>query len=364
LNFFRINGRRIYYDQLQDGKLEIGEFTDFERSTLNFITEWLTGEKEFSIKTSGTSGNPKTLSFSRKQLISSAQRTLDTFGLRSNDKILVCLNSSYVAGKMMLVRGMVGNLQMDIIDPTSNPLEKYNLGSVDFIALVPNQLKKILDSSSSKLVQIKTILVGGAHIHPELQEKCQSLPSRVFHSYATTETLTHQALRSLNGSDTSEIYSAIQQVSFSTDDRSCLVINDKLLDIENLVTNDVVELMSSTSFRWKGRYDNVINSGGIKIQVEETEQLIAQLLEKQEIFEPFCIVAKEDEVLSQKMVLIIQENKSDLVGIDLLNMLRAELPKYHDPKDIIFVPQIFYTKSGKLDRLKNKQAYIDFHNLK
>ena len=87
-----------------------------------------------------------------------------------------------------------------------------------------------------------------------------------------TETFSHIALRKVNGKDASPVFVALKGISLAQDDRGCLVINTPLLLEESLTTNDVVELLSPDEFTWKGRFDHVINSGGIKIFPEELEK--------------------------------------------------------------------------------------------
>jgi O-succinylbenzoic acid--CoA ligase len=360
LNSLSLNGKTIKFEQILNEEIQQSNLSDLELYSLNFIRDWLTKKAEFVIKTSGSTGMPKTLVFKRDQLKISAHRTLRTFGLKKGDRVLVCLNPYFVAGKLMLVRSLEGKLKMEIVTPSSNPLRKIEIKEqVDFAAFFPNQLEKILEESPQKLNRIKTILVGGAAIHPRLEGELQEVKSQIFHSYATTETLSHQAIRHVNGIDRSETFHSVEGVSFATDERSCLVINDRLLGLKNLVTNDIVDLIDQSSFRWRGRIDNMVNSGGIKIQLEETEDLIRQVLTHNEIKNKFCLLSKPDRALTESLVLIIEMSKDQMQKSHLLDLLNKHLPKYHTPKEIIFVAKLYITETGKVDRIKNTEEYLN-----
>jgi O-succinylbenzoic acid--CoA ligase len=359
LKSFSLNGKIIQFKQVLNHESLLEDFSAFELDTLSFIKDWLTKKAQFAVKTSGSTGTPKTLIFERKQLLGSAQRTIETFGLKKGDRTLICLNPNFIAGKMMLVRGIEAELKMDIIEPSSNPLEKIDPEKqFEFVALFTNQIEKALQKTPEKLDSIKTVLVGGATVFPTLESDLQKVKSQIYHSYATTETLSHLALRCVNGNKKSEIYQAMNGVSFDIDNRSCLVINDTLLGIRRLATNDIVELIDPNSFRWKGRIDNVVNSGGIKIHLEETEELIRQILLDNSIRENFCLVPKPDRALSQILVLLLESSKDETQAAQLLKLIRKEMPKYQAPREIVFVPKLHMTMTGKIDRIKNASVYI------
>ncbi|MCK5470798.1 MAG: O-succinylbenzoic acid--CoA ligase, partial [Cyclobacteriaceae bacterium] len=182
--------------------------------------------------------------------------------------------------------------------------------------------------------------------------------AKVFQSYAMTETLTHVALRKVNGKEKSDIYHALQGVSFSQDTRECLIIHDRILGIEHLITNDVVELVGKKSFRWIGRYDNVINSGGIKIHIEGVENEIHGIFDDMQIQNTFCLLSIPDRKFTNKMILLIEQNESLINEDIILATLKRKLPKYHDPKSVKQVSELILTKSGKIDRKRNTELYL------
>lgn len=264
---------------------------------------------------------------------------------------------------MMIVRAIGGDLNLIIVTPNANPLAQIPPGQIiDFVAMTPLQVECVLRESADKINFINKLLIGGAGLHIQIESKLQKLKTKIYHSYSMTETLTHVALRSVNGIEKSDIYHALKGITFSRDERDCLIIHDRILEIDRLVTKDIVELIDDKSFRWIGRYDNVINSGGIKIQIEEIEKQVKGILHDLGIIQPFCILSIPDSKLTYKMILLIEQGETMLDEAYILRVLKSKLPRYHDPKALKQVPKLIYTKSGKIDRKKNGAVYLPKYN--
>lgn len=356
---FILNRKSFLFQDVLEEKINLGDKSDFELETLAFIRHWLSGQMNFQFQTSGSTGKPKKINFAKNQLRKSALRSIDTFKLKSGETSLTCLNTAFVAGIMMLVRALEGQLKLIIETPCANPLVHIDDGTtIDFCALTPYQVKTVLDETPLKLIQIKTLLIGGAELDPLVENQLQKIKTKVYHSYAMTETLTHVALRKVNGKEKSDIYHALQGVSFSQDDRFCLIIQDQVLEIDHLITNDIVELIDKKSFRWIGRYDNVVNSGGIKIQVEKVEEKIRIIFDDLGIDNSFCLLSVPDKKLNNKLILLIEQKEKLLDEKNMLLTLKNSLPVYHNPKAIMQVAELYFTKSGKIDRKRNSEIYL------
>ncbi len=353
-----LNGNPFLYENLVNGKIELQGKSEFEMTILNFIKDWLSGRNYFLLKTSGSTGKPKTLKFSREQLEKSAIRTIKIFGLQQGQIILACLDIKFVAGVMMLVRAIEGKLNLIIIDPVKLTQKIDNELKIEFCALTPYQFEAIHKKTPETLANIHTILLGGAALNPSLECRMEHISSNIYHGYAMTETLSHVALRKVNGDGKAEIYQAVEGVTFSLDKRGCLIIQDKILDIDGLVTNDLVELIDERSFKWIGRVDNVINSGGIKIQVEKLENKIEDILHESGVNQRFCILSIPDEKLTSKMILLIEQREILIDDVGILDLLKRKLAKYHSPKVLIKVPELVLTNTGKIDRTGNSELYL------
>lgn len=355
---FLLNGKEISIREILDEPVDNLAFSEFELKTVKIIRNWIRKKKRFSFQTSGSTGNPKKITFSRDQIVNSVFRTIKTFNLKEGDTFLSCLNTEFVAGFMMIVRAIVGKAKLIILEPTSNPLALLSPEqTIDFVAMTPIQVQTCLEQNPESFNDIRKLLVGGASLHHELEARLRSVQCDVFHSYAMTETLTHVAIRDVH-KDRNGIYHALKGVTFDQHENGCLIVNDDRLTIRGLRTNDLVEFLDRRSFRLTGRLDNVINSGGVKVQADQLELDIQDILLQEGIAAQICMVSRPDERLTNKLVLLIKTNDRTLDAGKLLKKLKAGLRQYHDPKEIIWVPHIFLTKSGKIDRPKNAMTYI------
>jgi O-succinylbenzoic acid--CoA ligase len=356
LDTFKLNGASYSFRKLESLQKQRGVFTGNEIKTIEAIHQWLSGERRFAFNTSGSTGTPKKVHFTREQIAASAQRTIEFFELQPGDTILCCLNTQFVAGFMMLIRGIIGGLKLIIVDPVANPLKHIHEQSIAFVALTPIQAQAALNEAPEKLSKVGQILLGGAALHPGVEKQLKTLDCSVFHSFAMTETLTHVAMRNISIGD--ELFVALPKVSFAVDAGNCLIIDDDLLQIKGMATNDVVKLHGNYAFQWVGRSDYVVNSGAIKIHLELLEDKIRHILEEAAATEEICLAARDDERLGQKLVLLVQEGNHHFDGQQWLKRLKLELPPYHAPKEVLVVPQLFLTSTGKMDRKENIRCYL------
>lgn len=346
-----INGREVQITDILS-QSEASE-SDFERATFLFIEKWLKGAESITLYTSGSTGVPKEIKLSRELLIASAMRTIDKLKLSEKNTALVCLDTKYIAGKMMLVRALQANMQIIAIEPSSNPLKNIS-AQPNFGAFVPLQLDEILkdEGSIGKLNQFNSIIIGGASVSTSLLEKIKTLSCAVYATYGMTETVSHIALQKLNGTDVQDHFETLPGVKITTDDRDCLVIELKGFP-ETIVTNDIVKIIHSSGFKVLGRYDNIINSGGVKLVPETIEKKLSPLLTHS-----FFVAGIRDERLGQKLVLIIEGNPQH----DLPETLKLALSAYEIPKDIFYLDAFVRTETQKINRqqtvekaLKSKQ---------
>ena len=331
------------YTDISSQPLSFFKFeTEFEKSTIQFCKDWFEGKEKYFLNTSGSTGKPKKIVISRAQMQKSAEMTAKAFNLKPNDKILVNLNTKYIAGLMMLARGLHLNLQMTAVEPSANPYDKLTQ-PFDFYAFVPMQLQTIIEQQKTTyLTQSRAIIVGGAPITAYQEQLFIETKLPIYSTYGMTETCTHVAVRKIKESN----FKALNNVFFDVDERNCLIINSPTSIKSNLKTNDVVQLISNTSFIWKGRFDNIINTGGIKIQVEELERKIAKLFAQKHIEEArFIISSLPDEKLGEKIILI-SEKKGDI------DVIEEALTSYEQPKKYFYMAPFPETETGKIDRNK------------
>jgi O-succinylbenzoic acid--CoA ligase len=321
------------------------------RKAFDFLQDWVRGTESFALQTSGSTGNPKVITVSRHQLMASARMTGQALSLHAGTRALVCLNIGYVAGLMMLVRGMELNWELTIIEPSSNPLQDMD-EDFDFIAMVPAQLDGCIADPRTALAlrRVGKILLGGAPVGLDLAKRIQQLDTPVFQSYGMTETVSHVAIRRLNGPNAEECYTLLPEIISGVDDRGCLWVSGAVTAHEVVQTNDLVEMVSEKVFRWIGRSDNVINSGGVKIILDQIDAVVAEVLAEERMSIPFFSWYQPDEKLGQKLILIFEGERDDVDEDALLVEIRKRVSAYQTPKHVYFVPRLVKTPTDKVDK--------------
>lgn len=314
---------------------------------IDFLREWYNTEEYVIGHTSGSTGTPKEIRLLKKDMIASARLTNDFFHIGADSRLLLCLSPQYIAGKMMLVRAILSGANLCTVKVSSSPLENTD-EEYDFAAMVPMQVETSLNTpeTAKRFARVKQVIIGGAAISVQLEKQLQGLPTACFCTYGMTETVSHIALRDINGRNKSSFYFALGDVHFETDERGCLVIKAPHLQQQKFVTNDIVRLIDSTRFEWMGRQDNVINSGGVKLFPERIEAKIALFVERR-----FFIMPEEDARLGQRAVLVIEgATWNEEQEKQLLEQLKQELHPYEIPKKIYFRGHFMETYSGKVIR--------------
>ena len=319
----------------------------------DFLSEWNNDSDRVLVHTSGSTGKPKPMMVEKKRMLNSARITCDFLGLKPGDSALLCMSLDYIAGKMVVVRSIERHLHLISVSPSGHPLKNIN-EEITFAAMVPMQVYNTLQvpEERERLTHIRHLIIGGGAIDAALEQELRSLPGNIaiWSTYGMTETLSHIALRRINGAEASEWYQPFDSVKISQTDEGCLVIDAPLVCAETLVTNDIVEIESyiynkveKTRFRIKGRKDNVICSGGIKIQIEEVEEFLKPHLEK-----PFMLAKKKDEKFGEIAVLLSEDKGIKKVEATIRRLLSDH--KYWIPREFLHVDHLPLTETGKPKR--------------
>ncbi|MEZ4792288.1 MAG: AMP-binding protein [Gelidibacter sp.] len=342
---FKLNGNNYSHSELKEVAYSlIKEGEPYEKITGNFLLDWLDEKDHISVHTSGSTGKPKIIKLDKQAMVNSSIATGNYLKLKPGNTALHCLPTNYIAGKMMLVRAMILGLEMDLVEPTSQPIFDYDK-VYHFTAMLPMQLQSTL----TYLHNVKIIIVGGSSVSKHLIELTQALKTKVFATYGMTETATHIALMPLNNKLQEPYFRVLPKVSISQDERGCLVIDAPKVSKDRVVTNDLVKLHSPTEFQWLGRIDNVINSGGIKLFPEQIEEKL-----KGKIPDQFFIASEPDKTLGSRLVLVLESDSNDLDA-----SIFDGLEKFEIPKKIYAVPQFKMTSTGKIKRLETFKLIKD-----
>lgn len=316
-----------------------------------WIKQWNDGSEVVEVQTSGSTGVPKTIALAKEMMRRSAVTTCDFLGLKAGDTALLCLSLAHIAGKMMVVRSLVRGLELVCVSPCGHPLRGMRTAPT-FAAMVPMQVYNSLCVAEEREVlrQIRHLIIGGSSIDASLAAQLKDFPHAVWSTYGMTETCSHIALRRLNGATASEWYMPFDAIGVQADDEGCLVISQPVEGIDaqgaflpaQLHTNDIVRFHpDGRRFCIIGRKDNVIISGGIKIQAEEVEGLLRPYLDV-----PFLITGKRDEKFGEIVVLMLEKGDVEAARQVCQNVL----PKFRQPRLICSVEQLPRTETGKLKR--------------
>tara|TARA_R110000868_G_scaffold29420_6_gene109386 strand:- start:21676 stop:22749 length:1074 start_codon:yes stop_codon:yes gene_type:complete len=344
---FKFNGIHYDFEDLKELAYSlVKEGQQYEKSIGNFLMDWLDDSGSIQVNTSGSTGIPKIISLKKEHMVNSALATGTFFNLKAGVRALNCLSVNFIAGKMMLVRAMVLGWGMDFVEPTSHPLGMTSK-PYDFCAMVPMQVQ----NSISYLNRIGTVITGGAPISAELKLSLSKVKTRIFETYGMTETITHIAVKELSNDSDNNNFKALPEVVFSKDERDCLVIEAPKVSEGIITTNDVVNLISTSKFQWLGRYDNIINSGGVKLIPEKLENKLSSLINSR-----FFVTGLPDPTLGQKLILVVE----GIINVEKLSHeIRSikSISKFEIPKELISVPKFEETGSGKINRKETLAKY-------
>jgi len=336
-----------------------------------FLSEWNNASEFVHVQTSGSTGAPKAMLVEKRRMLASARITCDFLGLRPGDTALLCMSLDYIAGKMMVVRAIERHLHLLTVPPTGHPLSTppsslhtphstllppssdilppSSLHPPRFTAMVPLQVYNTLQvpEERERLMQVEHLIIGGGAIDEAMEAELRQFPNAVWSTYGMTETLSHIALRRISGPEASEWYTPFPSVHLSLSDEGCLIIDAPEVCAEPLITNDIAEFAPhgegrGVVFRILGRKDNVICSGGLKIQAEELER---QLRPHMRV--PFIISKRPDEKFGEVVVLVTEGSPAEARTV-----CERILPKYHQPKAYLHIDHIPLTETSKPARQK------------
>lgn len=351
---------------------EYGE-DSFHCSLAAFLEEWFNDSPLVKVHTSGSTGTPKELWVEKQRMINSAVMTLSFLGLKKSDKALLCMPMKYIAGKMVVVRSLVAGLDIIPVVPCGRPMQNINI-IPEFAAMIPMQVFNSLqnEEDKEKLSQIKNLIIGGGAIDENLSLQLSKFPNPVWSTYGMTETLSHIALRRISGEKASKWYTPFEYVKLSSSEEGALIIDAPLVSKEKLYTNDIVEFNSFGQFTITGRKDNIINTGGVKVQIEKVEEELKKTMPDLK----FMITSVPDEKFGERIILLLENKNMNYDGTDYKNIsidsekcqtenkkqkenkiieAISTLPKFWRPKNIIYTDNIPLTETGKPDRANAKK---------
>lgn len=314
-----------------------------------FIDEWNNDEPYIVVKTSGSTGEPKEINLLKEFVIKSAKRTNNYFGITKKSRLHSCVSPEFIGGKMMAVRSIISGASLTWENPSNETLKNLNhQESIDLLAMVPSQMLYVLENIEF-MPQIGSIIIGGSAINSDLRARIVESNLNAFETYGMTETASHIALRKVSKEQIP--FKTLPGINVDTDKRGCLKI---IFDTGEIIqTNDLADLISETEFNIKGRKDNIIISGGKKINPAEIEERLSSHFNF-----PFCFTGLPDIKWGEKLVLLIEGERIQQEK-EIRNILENHLERWQLPKELIFVRELPKTPNGKILRIKNLSQLSD-----
>ena len=337
-----LNGKDVVISELLKSSTEKSELNEF-------LNEWYSKKSCIEVKTSGSTGTPKTIQLEKEFVAASALRTIRFFQLKKGDRVLHCLPIKYIAGKLMIVRALIGELDLHTAKPETDFLF-LQTKKFKFAAMVPAQVIKILNAEPSYFKNLDQLLIGGSAIPVNMEKQLQNVSTVCYSSYAMTETATHIALRKINGTDSDNFYHCLDDIQIQLSEEKCLQILMPGLPEKPIQTTDLAELKDEKTFRILGRKDNVIISGGIKYSPEQLEKKLENFIKI-----PFQVSSLPHESLGEQLVLVVEENENNNVANEIKNTCQQHLSKYEQPRQIIFIQHFPKTENDKINRNQLRQ---------
>ncbi|MDE6276563.1 MAG: AMP-binding protein [Muribaculaceae bacterium] len=307
----------------------------------SFRKEWESETPYILAHTSGSTGKPKEIRLPKSDMIASAKATIELFGLNSGSRIAAALSPEFIAGKMMCVRAQVARCTLVAVEPARQNLNLDAALPLNLLAIVPTQIPSLM-ARRDYTERISNLLVGGSAMTRAQRELLVDSGIRAWESYGMTESCSHVALRRVSR-DESLPFEAMPGISFETDDRGCLCVKSENFSWELLRTNDCVELLDEHHFIFKGRADNAIVSGGLKLHPEELEKEYAPAIGERE----FYVCGRPDDTWGAVAVLVVEGGKIEGLDKKIASVVddRRRLPKA-----IIYKEKLPRTANGKLIR--------------
>ncbi|MCX2745687.1 AMP-binding protein [Mangrovivirga sp. M17] len=351
----KINGRVIGFDEIINPQNDLAK-TEFEKSVFDTISSFLKGDNEIIQQTSGSTGKPKQIKISRGRLIASAKMTGEFLEYDKKEReSLLCIPASFIGGKMVLIRALVFDLPIKAEEPSGNPFK--GIEKVGITSVTPYQIKNIIEEEDTGCINADSIiLIGGGVVNEELEKKLANLPGEIYHTYAMTETVSNIALRKLNQPHREELFETLPGINIRSEQGRLLVrgnvTSDKWLD-----TNDIVEIIEKNKFKWLGRADNVINSGGIKINLDDLKIKIEKALNENGAYDEIALLKVKDDKFGEGYVVFIEENSK--LESKLILDKNIKIDNKVKPKKIITINKIPKTKTDKIDYKSLRKIFND-----
>ena len=364
-----IGSKKIIYDEsIELEKVDnISLFRSEKSQESNYRFTWPSYEETFCILfTSGSSGLPKAVSISRKNIESSCNISQKNLNVEKSDKWLLCMPPYHAGGLSIIYRSLILGNKFHIEDDFNSEkvIDLIMSEKINIVSMVPTMLSKIVYQMKDRNLiapkSFKFVLSGGAKTPEELILSSNNIGLKTLPTYGMTETSSQIAtaspndeFRPLNSVGKPLLRDSVKIAKNSEIQVSGeMVANyyDEKVSKKWLQTGDYGYIDKDNYLFVKGRIDELIISGGENINPLEVEEFISKNKKIKE-----CIVlGKTDEYWGEKVVAAIYSD--DDITLEEINSYLGGLDKFKYPKDIVQLKKpLPKLHNGKFDRKKIKK---------
>ena len=364
-----IGSKKIIYDEsIELEKVDnISLFRSEKSQESNYRFTWPSYEETFCILfTSGSSGLPKAVSISRKNIESSCNISQKNLNVEKSDKWLLCMPPYHAGGLSIIYRSLILGNKFHIEDDFNSEkvIDLIMSEKINIVSMVPTMLSKIVYQMKDRNLiapkSFKFVISGGAKTPEELILSSNNIGLKTLPTYGMTETSSQIAtaspndeFRPLNSVGKPLLRDSVKIAKNSEIQVSGeMVANyyDEKVSKKWLQTGDYGYIDKDNYLFVKGRIDELIISGGENINPLEVEEFISKNKKIKE-----CIVlGKTDEYWGEKVVAAIYSD--DDITIEEINSYLGGLDKFKYPKDIVQLKKpLPKLHNGKFDRKKIKK---------
>ena len=364
-----IGSKKIIYDEsIELEKVDnISLFRSEKSHESNYRFTWPSYEETFCILfTSGSSGLPKAVSISRKNIESSCNISQKNLNVEKSDKWLLCMPPYHAGGLSIIYRSLILGNKFHIEDDFNSEkvIDLIMSEKINIVSMVPTMLSKIVYQMKDRNLiapkSFKFVLSGGAKTPEELILSSNNIGLKTLPTYGMTETSSQIAtaspndeFRPLNSVGKPLLRDSVKIAKNSEIQVSGeMVANyyDEKVSKKWLQTGDYGYIDKDNYLFVKGRIDELIISGGENINPLEVEEFISKNKKIKE-----CIVlGKTDEYWGEKVVAAIYSD--DDITLEEINSYLGGLDKFKYPKDIVQLKKpLPKLHNGKFDRKKIKK---------
>ena len=327
---------------------------------------------------SGTTGNPKGIMLTHKNIGSNSETLADCWDFQKDDCLLHALPIYHVHGLFVALGcSLLSGSKVQWMDSFDSEKVIQALSKCTVMMGVPTYYSRLLSSQNlnkSNTSNVRLFISGSA---PLLEDTFQEFKSRtgkeILERYGMTET-------NIISSNPIEGKRKPSSVGLCLQGQKLRIVDDanKPLNVEeigdiqvsgpnvfkgywNLPDKTAEEFTSDNYFKTGdkgyldkdgylfivGRNKDMIISGGLNVYPKEVETFIDEI---DGVNESAVIGLKDDDFGEKVVAIIVLDEKSDLKEAEIINLAKESIAGFKAPKEVIFINELPRNAMGKVQK--------------